>query len=552
MLINKVMVPRRLVAALFPIILVASFLLSPPYAYAEGAFSANEIQELRDHLSQNGFTGDIQSTLEDRLGRRLNQDKVELGKSIFFDQGLSLHKTNSCAACHSPTAGFGDTQSIAIGIQSNNIVGKDRKGPRNQRRTPTIANTAFYPALMWNGRFSSVSGDPFDNSKGYLFPEPEGEVAFPKGDKRYSHLLIAQAHIPFTELPEMAGFKGIKDTGLPLCQAILPLASPSPAQANNNRSTVRQQLYSASNPPDFCQFDDVNDLNPTPLPKKYPDSDYLNAPIRHTVVSEINQIEPYRRLFSNIYPAVKSGNEIDFSMIGDALSEFQISQTYANAPIDRFAKGDMSALTPSEIRGGSLFFGKAKCVSCHAVKGKANEMFSDFKMYNAGIPQIAAVFGKSTGNVPFRDSNGDQSSEGNQDFGLREFSGLSEDSYKFRASPLRNVSLQPTFFHNGSFTRLDDALRYHMNTVELSKSYVPASAGVAEDLTKNIGPIDPVIASLDPQLVRPLGLTDEEFTDLNAFVSNGLLDQRAKPDELMKLIPSSVPSGAKLHVFQKP
>jgi hypothetical protein len=38
-------------------------------------------------------------------------------------------------------------------------------------------------------------------------------------------------------------------------------------------------------------------------------------------------------------------------------------------------------------------------------------------------------------------------------------------------------------------------------------------------------------------------LTDEEFSQLVDFVRNGLLDQRAKPENLRKLIPRSVPSG---------
>ena len=77
-------------------------------------------------------------------------------------------RTVSATASRSPSA-------------SRTTTGSDpnRSGPRNQRRTPTAANTAFYPKLMWNGRFSAPSGDPFDNSQGYLFPAPEGTTAFP-------------------------------------------------------------------------------------------------------------------------------------------------------------------------------------------------------------------------------------------------------------------------------------------------------------------------------------------------------------------------------------
>jgi cytochrome c peroxidase len=87
---------------------------------------------------------------------------------------------------------------MAIGIQSNGIVGARRTGPRNQRRSPLVINSAFYPALMWNGRFSAPLGDPFDNSAGFLFPPPESSTRFMPGSPLVRHLLQAQAHIPPT------------------------------------------------------------------------------------------------------------------------------------------------------------------------------------------------------------------------------------------------------------------------------------------------------------------------------------------------------------------
>jgi cytochrome c peroxidase len=90
---------------------------------------------------------------------------------------------------------MGDTQSIAIGIQNNNRVGPHRTGPRNQRRTPTVVNYRVLPTnLMWNGRFSAPSGDPFNNSRASSFPAPEGSTQFAPNDPVITHLLIAQAH----------------------------------------------------------------------------------------------------------------------------------------------------------------------------------------------------------------------------------------------------------------------------------------------------------------------------------------------------------------------
>jgi cytochrome c peroxidase len=61
-----------------------------------------------------------------------------------------------------------------------------------------------------------------------------------------------------------------------------------------------------------------------------------------------------------------------------AITEFQTTLTAANAPLDRFARGDRHAMMPGQKRGALLFFGKAGCVACHAVAGQSHEMFSDF------------------------------------------------------------------------------------------------------------------------------------------------------------------------------
>src|SRR5215470_14040035 len=156
---------------------------------------------LKATLGKNHFTGQVQSSLRDRLGRDLNPELANLGRLLWFDTITGLNNDNSCGGCHSPTNGFGDTQSIAIGIENNGIVGPDRKGPRNMRRTPMAANTAFFPNLMWNSRFASLSRDPFNNAAGFRFPPPEGLTL-----SYEPHLLVAQAFIPPTERTEVAGF----------------------------------------------------------------------------------------------------------------------------------------------------------------------------------------------------------------------------------------------------------------------------------------------------------------------------------------------------------
>jgi len=131
----------------------------------------------------------------------------------------------------------------------------------------------------------------------------------------------------------------------------------------------------------------------------------------------------------------------------------------------------------------------------------------------------------------------------NEDFGMEQISGNPADRYAFRTSPLRNVALQAAFFHNGAFTRLEDAIRHHLNVSASARAYDPARAGIAADLRGPTGPVEPMLAKVDPLLSAPTNLSDAEVAQLVDFVGNALLDDRARPEKLRQLIPASVPSG---------
>jgi cytochrome c peroxidase len=340
-----------------------------------------------------GFTGRVESTLEKRLGRPLNQRLVDLGRLLFFDNINGLHEDNSCAGCHSPAFGFGDSGSIAIGVDSNRIVGLHREGARNQRRAPMVINSAFFPKLMLNGRFVALSGDPFDNSGGFQFPVPEGTKRFPPHDPRVRTLLAAQGHLAQTELVEMAGFTGTAGT------------------------------IGA----DFDAFDNGRG-------RALPSADaegFRNEPIREVVLALIDAVPEYRRRFGQVFnggPPFDEG-DITFAMVGTALAEFQTSLTFANSPADRFARGDWQAMSDPQKRGALLFFDGLGCVRCHAVAGRSNEMFSDFSNHVLGVPQIAPLFGVGSGNVLFDGPNQDE------DFGAEQVSGNSADA--IASEPLR-------------------------------------------------------------------------------------------------------------------
>ena len=109
-------------------------------------------------------------------------------------------------------------------------------------------------------------------------------------------------------------------------------------------------------------------------------------------------------------------------MFGLAIAEFEFTLTFADAPIDQFARGQEKAMTASEKRGALLFFGEAGCVRCHAVAGEANEMFSDFQDRVIGVPQIAPFFGVNFSNMIYDGPGKDE------DFGLQQITGLDSRS----------------------------------------------------------------------------------------------------------------------------
>jgi cytochrome c peroxidase len=524
---------------------VAAFVAGATIVSSADAGQSDRLDEqLARVLRDAGFTGRVQEGLEGRLGRRIDPRLADLGRLVFFDNILGLHRDNACAGCHSPAFGFGDSQSIAIGTDNNGVVGRHRTGPRNQRRAPFVANVAFYPSMMLNLRFVSRSGDPFDMGLGASVPFAiGGETVWVPGaacmdgtcfePAKMTTLLSVQGHFPPTELVEMAGF------------------------CADHPEDVDPLVY---HPPHRVSSGAIADTVPEAIPGPNgspPDSTDTSYAIRQKVLARFNANAEYVQRFGRIYPEA-SGGHVTFAMIGAALAEFQVANSFADAPIDQFARGHRNAMTDSQQRGALLFFTDGGCIGCHGVAGTSGEMFTDFENHVAGIPQVAPrAYGLRPGGNPLdpTDFPGNLDFAGpnhDEDFGREEVSNDPADRYAFRSSPLRNIALQPAFFHNGSFARLEDAVRYHLNTLRLAPHYDPAAAGIASDLRVRRGPIAPVLAGLDPRIaaLSDRTLSRQEFADLVAFLREGLLDPRARPENLCKTIPRRVPSGLRVLRFE--
>lgn len=69
-----------------------------------------------------------------------------LGRTLFFDPRLSGSGWISCASCHNPGLSWSDALPRAIGDGMKHLG----------RRTPTIVNLAWAPALFWDGRADTL------------------------------------------------------------------------------------------------------------------------------------------------------------------------------------------------------------------------------------------------------------------------------------------------------------------------------------------------------------------------------------------------------------
>jgi cytochrome c peroxidase len=76
----------------------------------------------------------------------LTEEKVDLGRQLFFDRRLSADETLACATCHIPSLGFSDGQPLSSGL----------KQQKPRRNTPTLVNRAFGRFHFWDGRASSL------------------------------------------------------------------------------------------------------------------------------------------------------------------------------------------------------------------------------------------------------------------------------------------------------------------------------------------------------------------------------------------------------------
>jgi cytochrome c peroxidase len=217
------------------------------------------------------------------------------------------------------------------------------------------------------------------------------------------------------------------------------------------------------------------------------------------VIERIRSLDDYAERFMAAF-----GRGPDVQTIGRALASYQRVLVSADSPFDRWYYGNQEqAVDASAKRGFEIFRGKGRCVACHTVS-QEYALFTDAKFHNTGIGYFATMRPVDTefdvllapGQVERVESDLVQSTGTDRftDLGRYEVTGDPDDRWRYRTPTLRNVALTAPYMHDGSLATLRDVLLFYDR------------GGVPNEV-------------LDP-LIRPLGLSDTEISDLLAFLKS--------------------------------
>lgn len=155
-----------------------------------------------------------------------------------------------------------------------------------------------------------------------------------------------------------------------------------------------------------------------------------NTPER--LVETLISMPEYVSLFKKAFPQEK--NPVTFDNTAKAIEVFEATLLTPDSPLDKYLKGDNSALTKEEQEGLRLFLDKG-CAACHGGVNLGGTGYFPFGVVEKPKSEITAG-----------------------DVGRFKITGAKSDEYVFKSPSLRNISLTPPYFHSGKVWNLKDAV----------------------------------------------------------------------------------------------
>ncbi|MCM2475605.1 cytochrome-c peroxidase [Rhizobium sp. CG5] len=150
------------------------------------------------------------------------------------------------------------------------------------------------------------------------------------------------------------------------------------------------------------------------------------------VVTTLKSMPDYVAWFKASFPGEE--DPVTFDNFAKAIEAFEATLV-TPAPFDAFLNGDDNAMTAEQKQGLALFIDKG-CSSCHAGINLGGEGYFPFGLIEKPGADV----------LPENDK------------GRFAVTNTADDSYVFRAAPLRNIALTAPYFHSGKVWDLKQAV----------------------------------------------------------------------------------------------
>jgi len=186
-----------------------------------------------------------------------------------------------------------------------------------------------------------------------------------------------------------------------------------------------------------------------------------------TLLEDLESIPEYVERFEAAFP---DDPQVTIHNLASALAAYQRTLISDRSTYDAYVGGRYNLMNEDEVEG-MFRFAEMGCDGCHTPPLFESETFA-----NRNVPEV----------------------EGIVDHGLEEHSGLEEDRGKFRTVSLRNLLFTEPYFHNGSITKMSDAIRH-----ELEQSGMPFTDDDVRLITLFV---DKTLRDETRQAIRPLAV----------------------------------------------
>ncbi len=185
----------------------------------------------------------------------------------------------------------------------------------------------------------------------------------------------------------------------------------------------------------------------------------MNMPLDQ-LMKRLGSIPEYKPLFVKVFPE----EGMTPKTLAKAIATYERTVVSERAPFDAWIEGDEKAISEEAKRGFAVFNVKAQCAACHEGWNFTNDGFQDI-----GLPS--------------------------QDVGRAQFvPGVIKMEHAFKTPGLREIARRAPYMHDGSLATLEQVVEHYDH-----------------------GGVDRPSRS---DLMRPLGLTVQEKSDLVAFLQS--------------------------------